>query len=485
MPGDGQFWSVNNGQIERLSADSNWRSDWSHIVVGNFSGSGADDFLFYDPRGRVGSFWRSSDNFRQSDLILTHPGWRPTWTHIIPGNFSGSRFTDLLFYDSTNGQGDFYSTDGTGNMTLIRRHTGWRTTWTHIIPGNFSSSEFTDLLFYDAQAGQGDFYATNGAGEMALLRRHTGWRNTWAQIVPGKFGPTSVPPAEDFTDLLFYDPQAGDGVFYTTNGAGEVALLKQYTGWRNTWTQIVPGDFGLPHSPGSALLFYDALAGHGFFYKIDSQLEMSLIAQHTDWRSDWSHIVPCGATSGTLLFYTGNLPTVRLHVKILVQPNVGIPNMVRSMNEIFASVGVRVELLSYENLNIPGLNTVNLATSPGVQPCIGGLASAQQQALHANRNFAGANDVVAYFILAFNQAFGGCASVQAGSPQANIVVRNANRWVLAHEVGHNIGLNHPDPPPAPLLPERLMTRGAINPANPPPDVITSERQTMINNPFTV
>jgi len=47
------------------------------------------------------------------------------------------------------GTGEFYTTDGAGNISLLKNHTGWRQSWTHIIPGDFGGSGRTDLLFYE------------------------------------------------------------------------------------------------------------------------------------------------------------------------------------------------------------------------------------------------------------------------------------------------------------------------------------------------
>ncbi len=57
--------------------------------------------------------------------------------------------SDLLFYDPTAGQGEFYSTDGSGNIALLKASSGWRSTWSIIVPGSFNGDGFTDLLFYD------------------------------------------------------------------------------------------------------------------------------------------------------------------------------------------------------------------------------------------------------------------------------------------------------------------------------------------------
>ena len=95
--------------------------------------------------------------------------------------------SDLLFYDPTTGQGEFYSTDGAGNADLLKNYRNWRTTWSMIVPGDFNGDGFTDLLFYDPAAGQGEFYSTDGGGNLALLKASDGWRRTWSIIEPGNF----------------------------------------------------------------------------------------------------------------------------------------------------------------------------------------------------------------------------------------------------------------------------------------------------------
>ena len=46
--------------------------------------------------------------------------------------------------------------------------------------------------------GLGEFYTTNGQGELSLLKVHTNLRKTWDKIIPGDFG------SNGRTDLLFY-----------------------------------------------------------------------------------------------------------------------------------------------------------------------------------------------------------------------------------------------------------------------------------------
>jgi len=46
---------------------------------------------------------------------------------------------------------------------------------------------------------EGVFYKTDGHGNIQLLNKETTWRKTWSIILPGNFGDN------EYTDLLFYD----------------------------------------------------------------------------------------------------------------------------------------------------------------------------------------------------------------------------------------------------------------------------------------
>jgi hypothetical protein len=207
------------------------------------------EFAGLVPSGEGEGEFYTTDGAGNLSLLKHYTGFRTTWQAIVPGNFGGNGFTDLLFYDPTTGEGEFYTTDGAGNLSLLKHYTGFRTTWQAIVPGNFGGNGYTDLLFYDPTTGEGEFYTTDGAGNLSLLKNYTGFRTTWQAIVPGNFG------GNGYTDLLFYDPTTGEGEFYTTDGAGNLSLLKHYTGFRITWQAIVPGNFG--GNGYTDLLFYD------------------------------------------------------------------------------------------------------------------------------------------------------------------------------------------------------------------------------------
>jgi hypothetical protein len=166
------------------------------------------------------------------------------------------------------------------------------------------------------------------------------------------------------------------------------------------------------------------------------------------------------------------VPTVRVHTKILTNPDVAVGTVVQRMSDVYATVGVHVQHASTENLNLPALNDLDVGA------CVRGQTTAEQNQLFANRNNAGPNDVVVYFVRSTDPPFNGCAAHPDGRPGA-VVAQGATQWTFGHEVGHVLGLNHVNDN------NRLMTgNGTANITNPPPDLIASEGNTMVASQFT-
>ncbi len=252
-PSNGFYTTNGNGDIFLLKQHPGLPKTWSLIIPGNFGGNAYTDLLFYAPTTGDAEIYTTDGNGNIS-LLKKHTGWLKTWAQIIPGNFGGSEYTDLFFYDPTLGRAAVFTTDGSGNTSLLKIHTGWRKTWSLIIPGRFSGSSFTDLFLYDATAAEAEFFTTDGNGNIFSLKIHTGWRRTWSQMIPGDYG------GNGFTDLIFYDQTSAEwrAEFFTTDGNGNLYSLKRHTNWRKTWQSITPGKF--TDSSYTSLFFYDTTA---------------------------------------------------------------------------------------------------------------------------------------------------------------------------------------------------------------------------------
>jgi hypothetical protein len=283
-----EFFSTDCGKITSLAPATTWPAA-TQIVAGNFSrtfyNAGTQLLLYNAPAG-VGDFCTVTKGV--ISIFHSQTNWQKTWTHIIPGQFGGTRntdhFSDILFYDAAAGHAEFYTIEDDGGLGLLNSHDGWLKTWTHIVAGNFGSgSGNSDLLFYDANAGLGDFYSVENGGLGSVLSSNNGWRKTWTQIIPGDFG-----SASGQTDLLFYDSSGGTGEFYSVAKGALSALLSSNPGWNTNWSQIVPGQFG--GTADTDLLFYASDTGDIAIYTVD-HAAISLIGSQNAWSPGWTQIL--------------------------------------------------------------------------------------------------------------------------------------------------------------------------------------------------
>jgi hypothetical protein len=133
----------------------------------------------------------------------------------------------------------------------------------------------------------------------------------------------------------------------------------------------------------------------------------------------------------------------RLHIKVLFDPDIEIETMLNHMREVYSTAGIRVEVVSRENLtgsNFTNLLDLDVQDAQG-NICLMGRTSSEQNQLFMNRNKVGDNEIVVYFVRSTNPPFNGCASHPDGIPGA-VIARIASQWTLAHEVGHVLGLPH-------------------------------------------
>jgi hypothetical protein len=203
-----------------------------------------------------------------------------------------------------------------------------------------------------------------------------------------------------------------------------------------------------------------------------------------------------GTHDGTVLqwSFAGNTGSahnfrIRLLLKTLIAPNIDLDTMIANMRQIYTTADIMVDEGPRENLTItlPG-GAVQLDFNVG--PCtIGQTPTADQNTLFANRNNAGSNDIVVYFVRQTIPPFNGCAAFPSGSPGA-VVTQGASGWTLAHEVGHVLGLNHipgeKDAVGQCVSPDftRLMTGCGTSNIVGTPTISNAEITTMQNSDFT-
>jgi hypothetical protein len=192
--------------------------------------------------------------------------------------------------------------------------------------------------------------------------------------------------------------------------------------------------------------------------------------------------------------------SVIVHFKSLLPINNNVSQFIDTqfiaMQRLFAEGDVAVLRGTTEDLS------GNMALQPlqnlNVGQCLLGRPTQDHNDLFANRNNVGANELVVYIVATLVGGAGnflGCATHPNGQPGAAVVQSNA-RWLVAHEVGHVLGLRHvcefpsaanPTPAVACVVgsgqSDSLMFPN-VSWTNVPPDLSAAENSTMRNSNLT-
>ena len=131
------------------------------------------------------------------------------------------------------------------------------------------------------------------------------------------------------------------------------------------------------------------------------------------------------------------MPRLRLHLRVLRQPNGGVDRALKSARKVFAQAGVTIDVASNQDLDLPLLLDISVS---GDCQASGGLTT-DQKALFDNVQGIGKHEIVIFFVRTTAGPMSGCSQHPRGSPGA-LITQDCSRWTLAHEIGHLLELTH-------------------------------------------
>lgn len=469
-PGDHNWWlgSINNGALNWTLAGNTGGfgqiGDGRPIWIGDFSGDGKADILFYYPGDRnwwLGVFngstlsWKLAGN--TSGFGNLGDG-RPIWI----GNFQGGSKAQVLFYypgDHNWWLGSI--NNGALNWTLSGNTGGFgqigdgRPIWI----GDFSGDGKADVLFYYPGdhnwwlgVFQGNTLSWKLAGNTAGFGNVGDGRPIWI----GNFSVTNR------AEVLFYYP--GDHNWWLgsmNNGSLGWSLIGNTGGFGQVWDgrPFWIGDF--TGDGKSDVLFY--FPGDGNWWLGSMQ------GSALNWNFSGNTGRP-GSRSITVHFKS-LLPLDNARSSYL-------NDQYALMEALFAGGG-NIAVFRGGTEDLSSNTALTALQNLDVGSCTRGNPTADQNSLFQNRNNVSASEIVVYLVNTLIGGAGnfvGCATHPAGQPGCAIVQTDAP-WLTAHEVGHVLGLTHVSDTKRLMNPDTGWT-------DLPPDLDSSEFQTMLKSALT-
>ena len=435
-PGDNNWWlgTIVNNQFQwaHIGNTAGFGQVWDGrpIWIADFTGGGTSDILFYYPGDY--NWWLGT--IVNNQLQWAHAGntagfgqvWdgRPIWI----GDFTGGGTSDIVFYfpgDTNWWLGTFANNQlqwsHLGNTSGFGQVLDGRPIWI----GDFTGGGTSDVLFYFP--GDRNWWlgtVVNNQLQWAHAGNTAGFGQVWdgRPLWIGRFN-------SDRDQVLFYFP--GDSNWWlgtVLNNQLQWTLIGNTIGFGQVWDgrPFWIGDF--TGGGNSDVMFY--FPGDGNWWL------GSVINNQLQWMFLGNTGRPCSQRT-------------TIHFKSLLAINDNIRNFINTqftaMEDLFSRGGLAVYMGTIEDLS-GNTNLVNACLNFDAGPCRRNQPTADHNTLFANRNNAGADDVVVYIVQTIINGtaatnFIGCATFPAGNPGC-VVVQSNSQWLLAHEVGHVLGLNH-------------------------------------------
>jgi len=264
--------------------------------------------------------------------------------------------------------------------------------------------------------------------------------------------------------------QAGQDPYHLWANASWADFLQK-------WRELAAADLRLvaitTYSDGGQWLWAGAWRGGQDAYHLWADVSWADF-RHTDDDLRVLGLVPVALASRPAAPREGaqeGVGLVSLHVRILVEPDVGVDAMIANTITVYAAVGIIVRIASHQVLDLPDLEDIDAGA------CVAGGLTGEQEELFSHRDGVGGREIVAYFVRSTLPPYNGCAAHPDGSP-AFLVTQVGSEWTLAHELGHVLGLAHVADR------DRLMTGlGTAGITDPPPDLVPDEVATLAASEF--
>ncbi len=284
-----EFYATNNrGEIVRYDTRNDVHPGYTHILTGVFISGGIDIFAYDAALGRGDIWTRNAQG--QTTVSSVKLDMRTGATLVVDARLTGTKL-DVVLYDAPKGEIDIYRVDG-DRLTLAKTITGMKTSWTHVVRGNYNGDPYDCLFFYDAAIGRGEFWMTDGQGNL-----------TQGNYVKGSMqrNCTSVVRANltgtiEQNDILTYKSSHGMATIMEVQSPGGKGVRDLSLEWVPGFTHIMP--VACSSTPWSDLLAYNQAKGEFSIYTTTGSGGLDHFGTLSGVGQDWTNISGIGTFRG-------------------------------------------------------------------------------------------------------------------------------------------------------------------------------------------
>jgi len=215
------YWFVNNGDMTFTTyanpINTTAINRGTRIYVGDWNGDGMTDVMWYDSSdGQNYWFVNNGDMTFTTYANPIETTAINSGTAIYVGDWNGDGLTDIMWYDSSDGQNYWFVNNG--DMTFTTYANPIETTainsGTAIYVGDWNGDGLTDIMWYDSSDGQNYWFVNNGDMTFTTYANpiETTAINSGTAIYVGDWN------GDGLTDIMWYDSSDGQNYWFVNNG---------------------------------------------------------------------------------------------------------------------------------------------------------------------------------------------------------------------------------------------------------------------------
>jgi FG-GAP-like repeat len=242
---------TNHGLIRGRVTRSGGVTTVTALVPSDFNEDGVSDILWQNTTSGQGSVWDMNGNTVTSGgPVDPNPG--TSWTEIGTGDFNGDGHADIL-WQNVDGQASIW--DMNGNTPIgggpVSPNPG--SSWKAIGTGDFNGDGLSDILWQNTGTGQASIWEMNGNSLIGGGPVSPNPGSSWKAIGTGDFN------GDGHSDILFQNTSSGQVSIWEMNGNTLIGGGPVSPNPGTSWKAIGTGDFN--NDGRSDILFQNTTSG--------------------------------------------------------------------------------------------------------------------------------------------------------------------------------------------------------------------------------